>query len=149
MKAYTTDEVSFEITEFDIPRRLAATGIEFYKDLSATHGTAGMVWEPLDAAHYIGAIEGYIAGYNVGHWVGYGVGVDTHEEPDFDKEGQTGATFDDDEYPAHRRITHHDDGTLVLEARYGRNKRWVLAINREGDDKAKMWVENWILKETT
>lgn len=50
MKTYTSDEIGYEITEYDIPDLLAATPPE------------GVSQEAQDA-HLVGAVEGYIAGY--------------------------------------------------------------------------------------
>lgn len=136
MKAFTTDEVSFEVTECDIPDRLAATGPEFYKDISSVYEAAGISeWRPLDDVHYIGVIEGYIAGYNIG-FIHADEGIP-------DNINRTIVSLDDEEYPAHRKITRFADGTLMLEARFGRNKKCMLAINRYNDAAARAKIDEW------
>lgn len=53
----------------------------------------------------------------------------------------------DPEYDARRRIDRESDGTIILTARFGRNKRYILAFNRGNDEAAKAAVGKWIADE--
>lgn len=152
MKVYITDEIAYEISEHDIPDLLAATGpgeltCETWPGITVQQLEGrSMSVQGLDDAHLIGAIEGWLAGYRYACQERDGVGIT------FDEAEQ----IDDPEYPAKRRISRFttfneygfSNDTIVLQARYGRAKKWVMAVNRRIPELGRIAIMEWIDNET-
>ncbi len=119
------DECGLSINEYDIPPQLCATGPNELVPGVTMDSYARFVKD----VHYIGAVEGFIAGQSA-------------------EAGEYSTLLDDEEYPANRSIVRASCGTLVLEGRFGRDKRFVLAVNRASDLAAKVYVEQWLDHET-
>lgn len=176
MKVYITDEIAYEISEHDVPDQLAATGPgELSSPRWATmtpeqeEGRLESI-KRLDDFHLIGAIEGWLAAtafeQDKHGW------VPVPNEPDMMMKVNIGGQvkenrarrfpiepehLDDPEYPARRRITRmrmrnewygDTDDTIVLEARFGRNKKWVMAVNRRIPELGRIALTEWIDNET-
>ncbi len=126
-----TDEIAYEISEFDIPNQLAATGP--MPEPSIPTSTNRFITDIVNGAHLVGAVEGWIAGRH----------SDTTDvgNPDWNN------FLDDEGYPARRDIRYDDDDTILLTARFGRNKKWAMAINRKDDELARKAIMDWIDKE--
>lgn len=125
MKVFTADEVSCEVTTYEVPDQLCATGPESFTAIGID--VMRRLYTAAKFVHKLGAIEGYLAAC-------YGVDMD------------------DEEYPAHRTITMTVTNTIIMEARYGRNKRYVLAFaavtdpknQPEYDLRAEAEVREWV-----
>lgn len=123
-KVYFVDEVICEILTKDIPKQYIASGITFrhlFKTLPPITTGAN---EMLDDIYYVAAVEGFF--------------IPVHDP------GMVEHMLDDEEYPANREISRHPDGTLELNARFGRNKRWAMFINRADDAAAEKHCKDWL-----
>ena len=136
MKVFMADEVELRVIERTVPDMLMAPPIDNQPDT-------------LDSADLMAAIEGFMAGYDIGHNVGFVVGqmgpLTDREELKYEAEATEQCLYlDDPEYPNKRKVTEDENGTIMLTGNYGRNKEYVMAVNRSNPELARQKVYNWI-----
>lgn len=137
VKVYTSDEIAYEITEHDIPDQLAVTGPNL-PELQHNQAVLFDLINLINDAHLIGAIEGWMT---------------RDRSPSLIPDEST--ILDDEEYPAQRRIRRYrtvneygdNKDTVFMEARFGRDKKWVMAVNRRIPELGRIAVMEWIDNE--
>jgi hypothetical protein len=127
VEVYAGDEIGMEVSKYTIPDTLAATPPKYIAAYKARKDEGIQVSQTFGDVHLIGAIEGWLAGV----------------DPDRSADGYS-AFLDDEEYPAQRIIARQSDGTVNLQARFGRDKRYALAVNRANPDAAREWIQMWL-----
>lgn len=121
MIAFLTDEISHEVYEKEIPNLFIATSpcITYIGDGMESYAVS----QDISVAYFMGGVEGLLTPL-----------TENIEE----------VTVDDEEYPARRKVSVFENGTIIMEARFGRNMRWMFAIHRTEPALARSAVEAWL-----